>query len=111
MQPETVTAEHLAYYLIAANFIAFATFGIDKALAEAGARRISEATLLTWALVGGTPGAYAARHLFRHKTRKQPFSNELHFIAGLQAVVLFLGFTLGWDTLGQFLQSLFVDER
>ncbi|SMQ75817.1 hypothetical protein SAMN06297468_2969 [Altererythrobacter xiamenensis] len=52
---------------------------------------------------------HAARHLFRHKTRKQPFSNTLHFIAGLQAVVLILGFTLGWDTLAHFIQSLFSD--
>ena len=110
MPPEIFTAEHLAYYLIAMNFIAFAAFGIDKALAEAGARRISESTLLLWAMIGGTPGAYAARQLFRHKTRKQPFSNELHFIAGLQAVILILGSTLGWDTLGHFIQSLFSDR-
>ena len=66
------------------NFLAFAAFGIDKALAESGSRRISEASLLQLAFFGGTPGAYAGRALFRHKTRKQPFSNELHMIAALQ---------------------------
>ncbi|WDA42857.1 DUF1294 domain-containing protein [Erythrobacter sp. BLCC-B19] len=66
------------------NFLAFAAFGIDKARAEAGAWRISEGTLLRLAFFGGTPGAYAGRALFRHKTRKQPFCSQLHTIAALQ---------------------------
>jgi uncharacterized membrane protein YsdA (DUF1294 family) len=74
--------------LIALNFIAFAAFGIDKALAEAGRRRVAEATLLLWAALGGTPGAYAGRALFRHKTRKQPFCGRLHRIAVLQALAV-----------------------
>jgi uncharacterized membrane protein YsdA (DUF1294 family) len=68
------------------NFLAFAAFGIDKARAESGAWRISEATLLQLAFFGGTAGAYAGRALFRHKTRKEPFSSNLHMIAGLQLV-------------------------
>jgi uncharacterized membrane protein YsdA (DUF1294 family) len=83
----TLTAELATYYAIAVNFVAFVSFGIDKAFAEAGSWRISEATLLGWAFLGGTPGAYAGRALFRHKTRKQPFSNELHGIAILHAAL------------------------
>ena len=82
-----VTPLGAALYLIAINFLAFAAFGLDKMLAEARAWRISEAKLLGLALIGGSPGAYAGRHLFRHKTRKQPFSNELHTIAILQIAV------------------------
>lgn len=82
-----LTAEIATYYAIAINLIAFVAFGIDKSLAEAGRWRISEATLLGWAFMGGTPGAYAGRAVFRHKTRKQPFSNELHRIAILQAAL------------------------
>ena len=70
--------------LAAINFAAFAAFGIDKALAENRARRISEAALLQLAFFGGIGGAYAGRALFRHKTSKQPFSNRLHTIALLQ---------------------------
>lgn len=80
--------EIVAYYLIAINFVAFAAFGIDKVLAEANSRRISESELLGLALIGGSPGAYAGRHLFRHKTRKQPFSNTLHAIALLQTMAI-----------------------
>jgi len=81
----------LAFYLIAINFIAFVAFGFDKMRAEGGRRRIREATLLQFALLGGSPGAYAGRRAFRHKTRKQPFSNSLHTIALLQlAAAVFL---------------------
>ena len=85
---QLLTAELATYYAIAVNFVAFAAFGIDKAFAEAGRWRISESTLLGWAFLGGTPGAYAGRALFRHKTRKQPFSNELHGIAILQVAAM-----------------------
>jgi uncharacterized membrane protein YsdA (DUF1294 family) len=63
-------------------------FWQDKARAIAGARRIPEAKLLGLALVGGSPGAFAARHLFRHKTRKEPFSTYLMVIAAAQAGIL-----------------------
>lgn len=76
-----LTPLNLALLLIAVNFTAFAAFGIDKARAENGWRRTPEAGLLRLALFGGTPGAYAGRRLFRHKTRKQPFSSQLHAIA------------------------------
>ena len=59
-------------------------FWQDKRRACAGGRRIPEADLLWLALIGGSPGAFAARSLFRHKTRKQPFSTRLQLIAALQ---------------------------
>jgi len=92
--PAPFTPENIAVLLCGINFIAFALFGIDKARAESGAWRISEGTLLGWALIGGTPGAYAGRALFRHKTRKQPFSGQLFTIAVLQVVGI--GGWLGW---------------
>lgn len=89
---------NLALALIAMNFATFAMFGIDKAKAEAGARRIAESTLLLLAFLGGTPGAYAGRAVFRHKTRKQPFSRELHTIAFMQVAAISLA--LGWMLAG-----------
>lgn len=80
--------DHLLIALAAINAMAFAAFAIDKARAMAGTRRTAEATLLLLAALGGTIGAYAARALLRHKTRKQPFSRRLHAIAGVQLVVL-----------------------
>ena len=92
-----LTPANLATAFAVANFVAFAAFGLDKVAAEHGRRRISEATLLRWAFIGGTPGAYAGRALFRHKTRKQPFSSALHRIAVGQAIALaaMVGWMLG----------------
>ena len=86
--------DNLAVALIAMNFLAFAAFGIDKMKAEAGRWRVQESTLLALAFFGGTPGAYAGRALFRHKTRKQPFCSQLHAIGVLHVVALGLG--IGW---------------
>lgn len=80
--------------LAAINAIVFAAFAIDKASAVRARRRIPEARLLMLAALGGTPGAYAARALFRHKTRKQPFCARLQAIAVVQ--VLGLGLVGGW---------------
>ncbi|MFC3174870.1 DUF1294 domain-containing protein [Novosphingobium bradum] len=87
-------ASLVALALLALNLITLALFGLDKALARASRRRIPEARLLGLALLGGTPGAYAGRALFRHKTRKQPFSRQLGGIAAMQ--VLVAGAALGW---------------
>ncbi len=59
-------------------------FWQDKQRARTGDRRIPESDLLGLALIGGSPGALLARHLFRHKTRKEPFSTQLQLIAALQ---------------------------
>jgi uncharacterized membrane protein YsdA (DUF1294 family) len=70
------------------NLLTMLRFWQDKRRAMAGARRIPEADLLGLALIGGSPGALLARHLFRHKTRKQPFSTWLLLIATAQAGAL-----------------------
>ena len=82
--------------LIALNLLAFVLIGLDKARAAAGStRRVAERTLLLVAALGGSGGAYTGRALFRHKTRKQPFSARLHAIAAVQLLVL-----LGWQLSG-----------
>ena len=66
-------------------------FWQDKAAAVVGRRRIPEKDLLGLALIGGSPGALLARHIFRHKTRKQPFSTLLLLIVAVQ-----MGTGIGW---------------
>lgn len=87
---------NIAMALVVMNFAAFAAFGIDKAQAEARAWRISEARLLQLAFFGGIGGAYAGRALFRHKTRKQPFSTQLHLIACAQLCAAAFLFVFFW---------------
>ena len=86
-----LTPANIVTAFIAINFFAFAAFGIDKMKAEAGSWRVAESTLLMLAFIGGTPGAYAGRSMFRHKTRKQPFSSQLHSIAIFHGLVAACG--------------------
>ena len=71
-------------WLLGVNSWAILSFWHDKRRAMIGARRIREADLLGIALIGGSPGALLARRLFRHKTRKEPFSTRLLLIAAIQ---------------------------
>lgn len=78
----------LLAWIVGVNLLTVLCFRQDKRRAAAGLRRIPEAHLLRLALLGGTPGALAARRLFRHKTRKQPFSTQLLLIATGQLAVM-----------------------
>lgn len=75
-------------FLALLNLFTMLRFWQDKRRAVAGERRIAEADLLALAAFGGSPGALIARRMFRHKTRKQPFSTRLYLIAALQAGAL-----------------------
>lgn len=61
------------WFQLGASVVGFAAYGIDKSAARRGGRRIPEARLHLIDLLGGWPGSLLARHLFRHKTVKQPF--------------------------------------
>lgn len=100
-----LTTANAVTALIAMNFLAFAAFGIDKWKAETGRWRTPESTLLWLAFLGGSPGAYLGRKLFRHKTRKQPFVSNLHSIAFLQVagIGVWGGSKFGWVDLSAIL--------
>ena len=78
-----------AAYFGAINVVTFHVFAYDKIEAAAGRnRRTPERTLLALTAAGGTLGALAARWLFRHKTRKQPFRTFFWLIVSAQAVLI-----------------------
>ena len=79
-------------YAILINLIAFFFYGIDKAKAARGNRRISEKTLWLLALVGGSAGALLAMNFFRHKTKKLSFQMVLALILALQIVIIYFVF-------------------
>lgn len=68
--------------------VSFALYGLDKAAAVRGARRVPEATLHLLALLGGWPGALAGQLAFRHKTRKQPFRTVFWLTAAGNALAV-----------------------
>jgi uncharacterized membrane protein YsdA (DUF1294 family) len=77
-------------WFLAVNLLTLFIFRSDKRRAIEHRRRIPEAHLLRLALAGGSPAALLARRLFRHKTRKQPFSTYLLLIVAVQ-----IGITIG----------------
>ena len=74
----------VAVYLIVINATTFAMFALDKRAAEQRAWRVPERRLLGLAAMGGSPAAFVARAVLRHKTRKEPFGTQLIVITGLQ---------------------------
>jgi uncharacterized membrane protein YsdA (DUF1294 family) len=79
--------------LVLVNLWTMLRFWQDKQRAQAGEKRIPESDLLGLALIGGSPGAMLARKLFRHKTRKEPFSTHLLVIIALQVGAV-IGFVI-----------------
>ena len=57
----------IIYYLLVINAVAFFVYGIDKLKARKGRWRISEATLLLLAIVGGSVGAWLGMKVWHHK--------------------------------------------
>ncbi|QLF70150.1 DUF1294 domain-containing protein [Peteryoungia desertarenae] len=70
--------------LVLWNVIVFCVYAYDKTAAREGARRVREDTLITLAVLGGGPGAWACQKVLRHKTRKPPFRILLPALALIQ---------------------------
>ncbi|QGN40516.1 DUF1294 domain-containing protein [Klebsiella oxytoca] len=67
------TPHPFAIWLLLANVLTLAIYGVDKMAARRAWRRVPESTLLLFGVVGGWAGAIAGQRLFHHKTQKQPF--------------------------------------
>ena len=80
--------EHLALaYLTIINLVAFAVFGIDKWKAKHHDRRIPEANLLFYSLIGGSIGAWFGMKVWHHKTLHRKFRIGIPLIIILQAAL------------------------
>ena len=78
-------------YLLAVNIATFLLYGIDKYKAKKGRWRISEATLLLMAVIGGSIGAWAGMRLWHHKTMHKKFKYGIPVIIIMQiALVVYL---------------------
>ena len=60
-------------YLAVVNVVTFFLFGIDKRKAKRSKWRIEEATLLWWAVAGGSVGALLGMKAWHHKTLHKKF--------------------------------------
>ena len=67
------------------SVIAFLAYRRDKRAAQRGLRRTPERTLHVFELLGGWPGALAARRVLRHKTRDGGFLLAFWLIVAVHA--------------------------
>lgn len=83
--------EILILYLLLINAAAFLLMLIDKWKAKKNLWRISEATLMSTALLGGGIGALLGMYTVRHKTRHPKFTVGIPLILAVQiGIFLFL---------------------
>jgi uncharacterized membrane protein YsdA (DUF1294 family) len=78
----------VAVWLAIASAITFVLYGWDKNAATNSRRRVSEQTLLWWALLGGWPGAMLAASLFRHKTSKTSYRIRFAIVTAANLIAL-----------------------
>ena len=86
--------EEIICYLLAINIATFLLYGIDKYKAKKGKWRISEATLLTMATIGGSIGAWAGMRLWHHKTMHKKFKYGIPVIIILQVALAVYQYTI-----------------
>ena len=74
-------------YLLAVNAVTFIAYGIDKYKAKHAKWRISEATLLLLAVIGGSIGAWCGMKVWHHKTMHKKFKYGVPVILLLQVAL------------------------
>lgn len=85
------TEQLIPIYLVAINVVTFFMYGIDKWKAKRSKWRISEATLLGLAVIGGSIGAWLGMRVWHHKTMHKKFQFGIPLIIVAQiALVIWL---------------------
>lgn len=79
--------KYLLLYLLIINAVAFTLMHIDKQKAKKRQWRIPEATLLGFAALGGSIGAWIGMQVFRHKTKHIQFALGIPVIFGVQLLL------------------------
>ncbi len=77
-------------YLVTTNVVTFFIFGIDKWKAKHSKWRITEATLLMLAILGGSIGAWLGMKIWHHKTMHKKFKYGIPLILIVQVTVLWM---------------------
>ena len=78
----------LLYYIVGVNILTFFVYGIDKWRAKKGSWRISEATLLLLAVIGGSIGAWLGIKVWHHKTMHKKFKYGIPAILIIQIILI-----------------------
>ena len=75
-------------YLVVINVVTFFMYGIDKWKAKKSRWRISEATLLMMAIIGGSIGAWLGMKVWHHKTLHKKFKYGVPLILITQLALI-----------------------
>lgn len=78
----------LVSYLVGINCATFLGYGYDKMASRRKLSRVPENTLHLLAFAGGTPSAFLAQGVFRHKTQKSSFRTAFWLLAAAQAAIV-----------------------
>ena len=82
------TEQFILIYLVAINVATFFMYGIDKWKAKRSKWRISEATLLGLAIIGGSIGAWLGMRVWHHKTMHKKFQFGIPLIIVAQIALI-----------------------
>ena len=77
-------------YVVLTNLLLFILMGLDKRKAKLNHWRISEKTLFSLALIGGSIGGILGIYTFRHKTKHLKFTLGFPIIFLFQLISIFL---------------------
>ncbi len=86
--------QYVLVYLLLINALNFTLMLVDKKKAIKKQWRISESTLLTLALFGGSFGCIAGMRILHHKTKKDAFSIGVPIIFSLQVIGFLLWYLI-----------------
>lgn len=88
-------AQWLLVWVTSWTVVAFMACAVDKRRAQNHLHRVRERTLLSFALIGGSPGLVAGMLLFHHKVRKASFVLRLLLVVLVQALLLVAAWRAG----------------
>lgn len=79
--------EYLILYLCVVNIIGVALTIYDKIAAKKSKWRVSEKTLIIFAVIGSGVSMYITMHIIRHKTKHPKFMIGIPIIVALELVI------------------------
>lgn len=79
----------LGWHFVLINFVTILAYGADKRAAIKQQWRIPEYQLHLLEFLGGSPGAFVAQRLFRHKTKKASFQIFFLFVLAIQILIVY----------------------
>lgn len=85
-----ISIPNILIYLLIVNLLGVLVMYIDKKKAKYGKWRISENTLLTISIIGGSIGILMGMYWFRHKTKKIKFTWGIPIIIVIQIIIFLM---------------------